>query len=147
MDRQYVNLLVCGSAELCLLIGLDPIPACAAPPEVGTQTDVGPVQVAETTPDREPQIDAEAGCTTRFDWSNVPPVEPFPRRGGFLIPPTGPGYYSLYDWLIGDYLNRFVKVQFNYEHAWFDNPVKLGSSTANLVRSDDAVLARFQFNF
>jgi hypothetical protein len=43
------------------------------------------------------------------------------------------------------YLNRFVKVQLNYEHDWFDDPVALGSTKK--LRWDDAVLTRFQFNF
>src|SRR5690348_10134854 len=32
-------------------------------------------------------------------WRRVPPVQPFPRPGLFIVPPTGPGYYSLADWL------------------------------------------------
>ncbi len=43
------------------------------------------------------------------------------------------------------YLNRFVKIQFNYEHDWFDDPVALGSTKK--LRFDDALLTRFQFNF
>jgi hypothetical protein len=37
------------------------------------------------------------------DWSRVPPVRVYPRTGDFPVPPTGPGYYSLYDWLTGNY--------------------------------------------
>jgi hypothetical protein len=36
-------------------------------------------------------------------WANVPPLRPFPRIGGFWIPPTGPGYYSLWDVLTDNY--------------------------------------------
>jgi hypothetical protein len=37
------------------------------------------------------------------DWSRVPPVRVYPRTGDFPVPPSGPGYYSLYDWLTGNY--------------------------------------------
>jgi len=29
-----------------------------------------------------------------------------------------------YNW----YFNKWVRMQFNWEHAWFDDPVQLGSS-------------------
>jgi phosphate-selective porin OprO/OprP len=46
------------------------------------------------------------------------------------------------------YLNEWFRVQFNYEHDWFANPVLLGSSSpANLTKSDDALLTRFQIIF
>lgn len=35
-------------------------------------------------------------------WVHVPPVFIFPRLGDFFIPPSGPGYYSLQDWLWGN---------------------------------------------
>jgi hypothetical protein len=31
-------------------------------------------------------------------WEKNPPIWPLPRTGLFIIPPTGPGYYSLSDW-------------------------------------------------
>lgn len=37
--------------------------------------------------------------TDMFDWSQTPYVTPPPRPGLFVKPPTGPGYYSLLDWL------------------------------------------------
>ncbi len=37
------------------------------------------------------------------DWSRVPQVRIFPRTGDFPVLPTGPGYYSLHDWLTGNY--------------------------------------------
>jgi len=39
----------------------------------------------------------------QFDWSKVPPVTPMPRLGVFLVSPSGPGYYSLWDLLTGSY--------------------------------------------
>ncbi len=35
-------------------------------------------------------------------WRRVPPVQPFPRPGLFIVPPSGPGYYSLLDLLRGE---------------------------------------------
>jgi hypothetical protein len=37
-----------------------------------------------------------------FDFKKVPPVRIFPRLGYFPVPPSGPGYYSAYDWLTGN---------------------------------------------
>ncbi|MCS7160899.1 MAG: alginate export family protein [Gemmatales bacterium] len=37
------------------------------------------------------------------NWSRVPQARIFPRPGDFPVPPTGPGYYSLHDWLTGNY--------------------------------------------
>jgi hypothetical protein len=39
-------------------------------------------------------------------WTKVPPVQPYPRAGAFLILPTGPGYYSLRDLLEGNYRDK-----------------------------------------
>ena len=36
-------------------------------------------------------------------WAKVPPVKPMPRLGYFLVPPSGPGYYSFLDVLQGNY--------------------------------------------
>jgi hypothetical protein len=36
-------------------------------------------------------------------WTTVPHLSPRPRPGNFNIPPAGPGYYSLLDWLRDDY--------------------------------------------
>ncbi|HMF12983.1 MAG TPA: alginate export family protein, partial [Gemmataceae bacterium] len=35
-------------------------------------------------------------------WVNVPHLSPRPRTGDFIIPPSGPGYYSLEDCLTGN---------------------------------------------
>lgn len=40
---------------------------------------------------------------TPVDWKKVPPVRVYPRTGDFPVPPTGPGYYSLHDWLTCNY--------------------------------------------
>jgi len=45
------------------------------------------------------------------------------------------------------YWNRFFKIQFNYEHSWFDEPVQLGPAAKNLIKFDDALLTRFALVF
>jgi len=45
------------------------------------------------------------------------------------------------------YWTRFFKIQFNYEHSWFDEPVQLGPAAKNLIKSDDALLTRFALVF
>ncbi len=45
------------------------------------------------------------------------------------------------------YLNAWVRAQFNYEHAWFDSPVRLGPAPNALFRHSDAILARMQVIF
>lgn len=51
-----------------------------------------------------PKNTAEAPLVveSKFDWSKVPPVTPMPRPGSFTVPPSGPGYYSLWDLLTGN---------------------------------------------
>ena len=44
------------------------------------------------------------------------------------------------------YLNSLVRMQFNWEHAWFQQPLLLGPNNA-LFRQTDAVLVRFQIIF
>jgi phosphate-selective porin OprO/OprP len=46
------------------------------------------------------------------------------------------------------YLNRWVRVQFNYEHDWFDTPIHIGNpGPTGLVDHQDALLSRFQIIF
>jgi len=45
------------------------------------------------------------------------------------------------------YLNRWARVQFNWEHAWFDQPVKLGTGSAGRLSSQDTLMTRLQFIF
>jgi hypothetical protein len=46
---------------------------------------------------REPQTDPNAPW-----WTRVPNVQPFPPPGNTIVPPTGPGYYTLLEWVLGD---------------------------------------------
>jgi len=45
------------------------------------------------------------------------------------------------------YWNRYFKIQFDYEHDFFDQPVQLGPAPKNLIKYDDALLARFALVF
>jgi hypothetical protein len=40
------------------------------------------------------------------DWTKIPPVRPSPRPGVFTVPVSGPGYYSLRDFLAGDFRDK-----------------------------------------
>jgi phosphate-selective porin OprO/OprP len=45
------------------------------------------------------------------------------------------------------YLNKWVRTQFNWEHVWFGEPVRLGPSARGLYRQHDTLQARLQFIF
>jgi phosphate-selective porin OprO/OprP len=45
------------------------------------------------------------------------------------------------------YLNAWVRMQFNWEHAWFDDPVRLGPGPQGLLKQQDSLLTRFQVIF
>lgn len=45
------------------------------------------------------------------------------------------------------YFNKWARMQFNWEHAWFDDPVRLGPSARNYTKDSDALLTRFQIIF
>jgi Alginate export len=86
--------------------------APAAEPAAGPSTMVV-VPEAETifpTPDGMAPVDAcpapADGSGTKpggVDWTKIPPLQPFPRLGAFIVWPTGPGYYSLLDVLKDNY--------------------------------------------
>ena len=61
----------------------------------------------ETTDEAAPSADAAgAGVAAPEEkpfWTKVPPLSPIPRTGPFIIFPSGPGYYSLADFLRGNY--------------------------------------------
>jgi phosphate-selective porin OprO/OprP len=45
------------------------------------------------------------------------------------------------------YLNKWVRTQFNWEHAWFDNPVALGTAPNINAKDQDTLYVRLQFIF
>jgi hypothetical protein len=77
-----------------------------------------------------------ANCDRRDnqpDWTKIPPLQPTPRPGLFLIPPGGPGYYSLRDVIEGNYRSdrpvlpwAAVSINmpglFNNDFRYLDNP-------------------------
>jgi phosphate-selective porin OprO/OprP len=48
-----------------------------------------------------------------------------------------------YNW----YFNAWVRLQFNWEHAWFDQPVRLGPGPEGVFRHQDSLIARLQVIF
>jgi hypothetical protein len=66
-------------------------------------------------------------------WERVPIIAKFPRPGWFPMPPTGPGYYSLFDCIHGEYLEKPPKYPyprvspifpafFNFSFAYLEKP-------------------------
>ncbi len=45
------------------------------------------------------------------------------------------------------YLNTYVRIQFNWEHAWFDDSVQFGSGVTGLHKESNALMTRFQIIF
>jgi phosphate-selective porin OprO/OprP len=45
------------------------------------------------------------------------------------------------------YLNKWVRTQCNWEHAWFREPVRLGPGPGGLLKDQDTLAARFQIIF
>ncbi len=45
------------------------------------------------------------------------------------------------------YLNTYVRMQFNWEHAWFSSGVPLGGGPAGFLRSQDTIITRMQVIF
>jgi phosphate-selective porin OprO and OprP len=45
------------------------------------------------------------------------------------------------------YLNRWVRTQFNWEHAWFDELVRLGPGPGGRLGHQDTLMTRFQIIF
>jgi hypothetical protein len=67
------------------------------------------------------------------NWAKVPPIVPPVRVGWFILPPSGPGYYSLLDQLRGEYREsppRFPmgaqglnsNPYFNYDFRYLESP-------------------------
>src|SRR5262249_37842083 len=78
------------------------------PPADGPKSTPGAEAPAAPPPEAEsPVAPAAEGANCpnpgQSFWENVPPIRPVPRAGNFIIPPTGPGYYSVRDWLEGNY--------------------------------------------
>jgi hypothetical protein len=78
------------------------LPVVSASPAPGGKVvpePVPPQDVRDTATPPKDQGDESKSCGCQPWWSRVPVVQPTPRTGWFLIPPTGPGYYSFVDWV------------------------------------------------
>jgi hypothetical protein len=77
--------------------------------------------------------------------------EPLPAGGTKVVQLADPERYTRgatettfgFNW----YLTGWVRVQFNWEHDWFDSPVRLGPGPAGLLRHQDGLLTRLQVIF
>ncbi len=79
---------------LPVAIGAEPPPLATVPPAPGAVA-ADPSPCAPAACDPLPSV-----------WSKVPPPIKFPRLGAFFILPTGPGYYSFKDVLLGEYREK-----------------------------------------
>jgi hypothetical protein len=75
-----------------------------ASPDAQILADPAPVPGSEACP-AEPE--------QKPFWATHPPVTSFPRPAFWLIPPSGPGYYSAWDCLTGNYLQNTPKYPYS----------------------------------
>lgn len=90
--QRLLKVSLCGLGMMCLVSqahATNPAPASAQAPAT-----TNPPAIAATAADKP--------ATGAFDMSKVPPVTAPSRPGLFMLPPTGPGYYSLLDLIIGN---------------------------------------------
>src|SRR5262249_7814378 len=103
---------------------LAPAPVTAAPlsPVLGLPADEKPPAPPPDAlpPSTQPPAAAEGSCASadqvcgRADRAkDVPPVAVFPRPGWFPNPPTGPGYYTLCDQLVGEWRQKPPKYPYS----------------------------------
>ena len=78
----------------------------AEPPPAGSKAAEPPLSGSTTAAPATasaPAAPATPAASGKFDWSKQPPIARAPRPGIFaLVPPSGPGYYSLWDHLSGN---------------------------------------------
>ncbi len=123
-----------------------PVSAVQAPvviTESGAAVTGQPLGAPVTPPTVEAAPAAGEEC--KPFWTTVPHLSPLPRTGNFIIPPSGPGYYSLMDCLTDNYREKppkapwppvspdffpFYDADFRYlddpknqQHDWLD-PIK-----------------------
>ena len=79
-------------------VSATPTPIGQKLPETAPGSPTPPESAQPPIPVEEPVPAAPAGGDGYVPfWTKVPPVTPMPRPGTFVIPPGGPGYYSLLD--------------------------------------------------
>ena len=123
-----------GGQRICLpLVSLLAILACT--PSARAQAPVVPLaDPPPVTPaERSWSGPAQKPKAEKTFWETVPPIQPFPRQGNFIIAPTGPGYYTLFDQLNGRRLEKRPKApflqwgqnansSFNLDFRYLDDP-------------------------
>ena len=121
---KFLTPTLIGWAAACALFGTlvsprpasaqNPPPAPAEPPPVVTAppaTEAAPAATPVAPP--EPGAAAEPKKDEKgVDWKKVPPVSKRAPVGWFLPPPSGPGYYSLWDQIRGNYRETPPKFPF-----------------------------------
>lgn len=108
----------------------------SGPVSAATQTAPSPGEAAQPIPEEEapalggpsggeqPPEEAAAGRYAPW-WTRVPNVQPFPPPGNTIVPPRGPGYFTLWELISGDRRERppvypyprFGVIQFSYYNA------------------------------
>src|SRR5262245_41280882 len=108
--------------------GTPAVPPAAAPSPAATPPSASS---SATTP---PAAQSAADETPKpFDWTKVPAIQPTPRVGYIIVPPPGPGYFSLDDLLTGNCRPKAPKFPFgttslyatsafNYDFRYLDEP-------------------------
>lgn len=92
--QQLFKLCLCCFGVMCLVFqahATNPAPANSA------TSSPAPAPAAAA-----PAAENKAASAATYDKSKVPPVSAPSRPGLFLLPPTGPGYYSLWDMVTGN---------------------------------------------
>ncbi len=89
--ERYAKVVTWSAATLALLVLTGSLPAQEKLPR--------PVPAEAAGKAAPPAGPGPIASSCGFDWAKVPPVHVFPRLGFFGILPTGPGYYSLLDYL------------------------------------------------
>ncbi len=93
----------------------------------------GETVAPNTTPPAPNTSSPDSGGEQDFDWLKVPAIRQTPRVGWFTIPPSGPGYYTFFDLLRGEYREQAPPAPFGlhasnvtpfYDHdfRYLDNP-------------------------
>ena len=90
--KYWIKGLLTIAAASCTLQSLANEPAKTMPPST-TSTPNTSAPAAPAATNTAPE---------KFNWGGVPPVTPMPRPGLFVIPPAGPGYFSLWDLISGN---------------------------------------------
>ncbi|MBY0473982.1 MAG: alginate export family protein [Nitrosomonas sp.] len=65
-------------------------------------TSPAPANTNTGAPTSSASAAAPQAAASQFDMSKVPPISPAARPGLFMLPPTGPGYFSLWDLITGN---------------------------------------------